>query len=447
MKRKGFVIQCWLVTLAISSLFWVALASGQSQSMPVQGTDADLNRQQLRAFDGFLDSHPDLAQQLQQDPSLINKEEFVANHPDLQQFLQGHPLVQQDLSQNPNGVMHQEQRYERHDINQGELALMDHFLDNHPEIAEQLRKNPSLVDNRDFVSDHPELQEFLAQHPAVRGEFRENPNAFMHQEERFDQPQDMRDRDLTRGELANMDRFMDSHPEIAEQLRKNPSLVNNKEFIEGHPALQQFLANHPELREEYKENPQAFMHQEERFDRREDMRDRDTTRGELANMDRFMDSHPEIAEQLRKNPSLVNNKDFTRDHPELQEFLTNHPELREEYKENPQAFMHQENNFDRHEGGGDRSSSELSSFGEFLGSHSSIAGEVSNNPSLATNKEYLENHAELRDYLKNNPKVQEGLNKDPQAFVKQAQQIGAMHTPKATTPMPKVGTEEPKLNK
>ena len=34
---------------------------------------------------------------------------------------------------------------------------------------------------------------------------------------------------------------MDSHPEIAEQLRKNPSLVNNQEFVENHPALQTFL--------------------------------------------------------------------------------------------------------------------------------------------------------------------------------------------------------------
>ena len=46
------------------------------------------------------------------------------------------------------------------------------------------------------------------------------------------------DNDTTRGELASFDRFMDSHPEIAEQLRKNPSLVDNKEFVQGHPALQ-----------------------------------------------------------------------------------------------------------------------------------------------------------------------------------------------------------------
>jgi hypothetical protein len=49
--------------------------------------------------------------------------------------------------------------------------------------------------------------------------------------------------------------------------------------------------------------------------------DNDTTRRELAEMDRFLDGHPEVAEQLRKDPSLINNQDFLEKHPELREFL------------------------------------------------------------------------------------------------------------------------------
>ena len=82
-------------------------------------------------------------------------------------------------------------------------------------------------------------------------------------------PQD-RDNDTTRGQLAGFDRFLDSHPEVAEQLRRNPSLVDNREWVEKHPALQQFLQEHPGIREEIKENPAAFMKQEQRFDRHED---------------------------------------------------------------------------------------------------------------------------------------------------------------------------------
>src|SRR5258706_15754 len=82
----------------------------------------------------------------------------------------------------------------------------------------------------------------------------------------------IQDNDTTRIELADFDQFMDSHREIAEQLRKDPSLVNNREFVEKHPALQTYLQEHPGIREEIKENPNAFMRQENRFDRQEDRR-------------------------------------------------------------------------------------------------------------------------------------------------------------------------------
>src|SRR6201993_3465149 len=305
MTSTGPAVRYWFATLALSAVVAVAPVRAQAQNTTPQDRDADLTRQQLSAFDSFLDGHPELSDQLRKNPSLVNNEEFVENHPDLQRYLQAHPEVKENLTQNPNAVMHQEQRYDRRedqdrdrdrdrgqdrdrsDITRGELVNMDRFMDSHPEIAEQLRKDPSLVDNKQFVNSHPALQGFLANHPGVREEYKENPNAFMNREQRFDQREG--NRDVTRGELANMDHFMDSHPEVAEQLRKDPSLVDNKKFVNSHPALQEFLANHPGVREEYKENPNAFMHQEERFDRREDMRDRDVTHGELANMDRFMD--------------------------------------------------------------------------------------------------------------------------------------------------------------
>ena len=466
MKCIGQTTRYCLATVALTTFLWAMPAGAQTQSPVPQVGDSDLTRQQLAAFDQFLDNHADLAQQIRSNPSLVNNEEFVESHPDLQSYLQQHPEVREELNQNPNAVMHQEQRFDRREdrdadrnrdagrnqdrdrdngITRGELANMDNFMDSHPEIAEQLRKNPSLADNKEFVEDHPALQQFLAQHPGVREEMRNNPNVFMSREQRFDGRQDMQG--VTRGELANMDRFMDSHPEIAEQLRKNPSLVNNKDFVEDHPALQQFLAQHPGVREEVRDNSNGFMSREQGFDQRED--DRDVTRRELANMDRFMDSHPEIAERLRKDPSLVNNKEFVEDHPALQQFLAQHPGVREEFTDNPNAFMRQEQRFDRREDAGmnrdrDVNRGELSSFHEFLEGHGSAAAELSKNPSLATNEEYLENHSDLQTYLKNNPRVREELSENPQSFIKSAQTFD--ETPKA---MPKPGsklpTSDPKL--
>jgi hypothetical protein len=321
------------------------------------------------------------------------------------------------------------------DTRRWELASFDQFMDRHPEVAEQVHRDPSLVNNEEFVEKHPALKEYLQQHPEVREEIRENPNVFMRQEQRFDRREDDRDRDrdrdTTRRQLASFDQFMDSHHEIAEQLRKNPSLMDDREFAKNHPALAEYLEQHPGVREEIRENPNAFMRQEQRFDRREDDRDRDTTRRQLASFDQFMDSHREIAEQVRKNPSLVDDREFVKSHPALQEYLEQHPGVREEIRENPNAFMRQEQRFDQHEDRFDRREgrdhdttvAELTKFGDFLGDHSKIDQQLSKNPSLVNNKEYMENHPELQQYLQAHPGVQEELKENPQAFMQSVQQL------------------------
>ena len=378
------------------------------------------------------------------------------------------------------------------DITRQELARFDQFLDSHREIAEQLRKNPSLVNDRNFVEQHQALQTYLQQHPAVRDELKENPNAFMRQENRYDRREDARDRDVSRQELASFDRFLDGHREVAEQLRKNPSLVNDREYLQKHPELQTYFSQHTEVREELRENPNAFMRQEDRFDnnrqetqsradndrsadrdvarnedrdrfnnrddnrdidrdhsrdidartRDNDLRDRDTTRGELASFDQFLDKHREISEQLRKNPSLVNNQQFLADHPALQTYLTAHKNVREEINENPQAFMHQEARYDRNEDERNGMDRERAGFGEFLHSHSAISEQLSKNPSLVKSQEFMATHPELQEYLKAHPAAQTQLTQNPETFIKSAQQFnattksstGTTGSVKATTP-------------
>ncbi len=372
-----------MASIMLALLFWIGTpASGQSmpsQSTPAQTTpsqsmpsqDNDTKGWQIADMDKFLDSHPEIEEQLRKDPSLIRNDEFVEKHPALQQYLQEHPGIREEFTENPNAFMRQEQRYERRedsdgrnrngdrDITREQLATMDRFMDSHPEIAEQLRKDPSLINDKQFVENHPALQEFLQSHPGVREEFSENPNAFMRREERFDRREGDRDdhriagdrdrnlagdRDVTREELATTDRFLDTHPEIAEQLRKDPSLIKNKEFVENHPALQDFLQTHSEIREEFRENPNAFMRREERFDQREDSRNRttifhDRDRDDLASFGQFLGGHSTLAQQLAKDPSLANNKEFLSNHTELQDYLKAHPEVRQQLATNPQGVI------------------------------------------------------------------------------------------------------------
>src|ERR1700752_2014138 len=63
----------------------------------------------------------------------------------------------------------------------------------------------------------------------------------------------VQDNDITRQELARFDQFLDDHREIAEQLRKDPSLVDNQDHERNHPELQRYLEDHPVIREQLKE--------------------------------------------------------------------------------------------------------------------------------------------------------------------------------------------------
>jgi hypothetical protein len=334
------------------------------------------------------------------------------------------------------------------DANRAELANFNRFLDSHREISEQLRKNPSLVDNREFVKNHPALQTYLQDHPGVREAIKQDPNGFMHAEDRLDHREDNRDRNINREELANFDRFLDSHREISEQLRKDPSLVDNGEFVKNHPALQTYLQDHPAVREQIKENPNAFMHAEDRLDRRED--NRDANHAELANFDRFLDSHREISEQLRKDPSLVDNREFVKNHPALQTYLQDHPGVREAIKQDPNAFMQEEARYERREDGMDPNRDGRHTdadhdiahrhFGEFLGGHADVAEQLSRNPSLVKDQNFMDGHPELKAYLNSNPDVRENLMSDPDGFVKASQQFsttnGQSVKPPAAKPKP-----------
>ena len=244
-----------------------------------------------------------------------------------------------------------------------------------------------------------------------------------------------RDRDANRDELARFDQFLDKHREISEQLRKDPSLVDNREFLNNHPELEAYLHDHPGVRDQIKADPNGFMHAEDRFDRHEDTRNRE----ELANFDHFLDDHREIAEQVRKDPSLLDNREFVKNHPALESYLQQHPGVRTELKENPNAFMREEDRFDRPEDRRDRDPAHerMHNFGEFLGGHANISQQLSKDPTLVKNEEYLTNHPELRDYLKTHPDVQQDLMANPQNFVKSAQQFNTNNTMKgAKAPAP-----------
>lgn len=399
MQKWQLHIKNVLTISAVGTLLWIvppANAQSGQDNNPPPTRSSDASQGELARFDQFLDSHRDVADQLRRDPSLVNNSEYLQSHPDLQTYLQQHPGIRQQITDNPNAFMQREDRFDRredardHDRggNRGELASFDRFLDDHKQISQELRGDPQRIKDQSFLQKYPDLQNYLQEHPAVRQQLNENPNAFMNREYRYDQReagvQVGRDPDVTRQELANFDRFLDSHQQISQELRGDPARIKDQQFLQKYPELQSYLQQHPAVREEVNENPSRFMYQEHQYDQREadrlgqdnrdadrdrdvardrDMnqprndrdsgrgsgRDSDVNRRELANFDQFLDSHREISEQVQKNPSLVKNQQFLQNHPALQTYLQQHPVVRQQLDQNPNAFMHQEDRYDRRE--------------------------------------------------------------------------------------------------
>src|SRR6201981_279365 len=317
-KRHLFVRNA-VAILATTPLLWIApRVNAQSSSPSAQESKAsqnsDITRQELARFDQFLDNHQDIDQQLRHDPSLLNDNNYLQAHPDLQTFLQNHPGVREEIKENPNYFMRQENRYERRE-DARTLAQFDQFLDNHHEISEQLRRDPSLANNQQYLDSHPALQDFLRDHSEVRQDLSRNPNGYMQQinqyesrenpnsdlarnrsdnrqnnDARQDRDMDRRDTDRRdddrRAQLTQFDRFLDTHRETAERLRRDPSLVRNQQFLQNHPALQTYLQQHPDIQQHLDQNPNAFMRQEDRYDSKEtEARNRDFDRDDTRARD------------------------------------------------------------------------------------------------------------------------------------------------------------------
>ena len=108
----------WLTfagSLALGTLLLTPVL-GQAQTAPAATPDQMQDgRQADHSFGELLGQHPELREQLNKNPNLVNDPKFVSEHPELQQYMQQHPKIADHLKAHPDQVMHREQRFaERH---------------------------------------------------------------------------------------------------------------------------------------------------------------------------------------------------------------------------------------------------------------------------------------------------------------------------------------------
>jgi len=67
----------------------------------------------LASTDRYMDSHPEVARQLDSDPALVDDPKYLANHPGLREYLQTHPVARRDWKSHPFRYMAAERRFDQ----------------------------------------------------------------------------------------------------------------------------------------------------------------------------------------------------------------------------------------------------------------------------------------------------------------------------------------------
>jgi len=122
------------------------------------------------------------------------------------------------------------------------LRELDRFLDHHPLLENDLRLNPQLAVDGDYLGRNTELRSFLAANPDVIQALEIEPRHFLRRalirEANFP---------LRFVEVAQLDPLWAAQPAIEKDLVEHPERIRDRDYLDRHPALNDFLVQHSAL--------------------------------------------------------------------------------------------------------------------------------------------------------------------------------------------------------
>jgi hypothetical protein len=150
-------------------------------------------------------------------------------------------------------------------ISAAEARDFGNFLNSHPNISHDLKSDPKIVDSREYLDSHPELVRFLSAHKNLWEALKRDPPAIMDRVKALDQTRENPSVEfgshISRAELDDFKTFLDSNPNIAQDLKSRPKMVDSEKYLNSHPQLVKFLDGHKNFWEFLKRNPDAVMRQ------------------------------------------------------------------------------------------------------------------------------------------------------------------------------------------
>ncbi len=239
----------------------VSSARDTYDSEPEYRTRPRLAEADRRSFEEFLDAQWQIADQLYQNPALINDRVFLSKNLSLRRWLVRHPAAARIIRADPRAVLWQnrESRDEddsHADMSDRDLQSWEEFLDANATIADDLQRNPDLLNNAPYIRQNRALADWLYDHPEAARIIKADPRKYAR---RDDNPSSRVPAQPTAEEVREFEDFLNREWEIADALYREPELINNRTFLRDNPALAQWLREHPPMARALSERPRDYL--------------------------------------------------------------------------------------------------------------------------------------------------------------------------------------------
>ena len=135
--------------VVIAMAVWTCASLAQTAAAP---PDAATEPRRDDSSRQLPDESPGGCPELHNNPSLVNDPTWLAKHPDLHNYMNNHPGLQKAAAANPASVVN---RADRSTLGRdhADLNKTDSYLSHHPEIRQELSKNPKLIDDPEIPGD------------------------------------------------------------------------------------------------------------------------------------------------------------------------------------------------------------------------------------------------------------------------------------------------------